>query len=85
MSFGIIGYVAVKLLKKYTKRNVNDTLNYEWQYSVRVLKKLKCEHVPACNDTVAKAWSEHIDKGGLYHVKPEVYHSIFIILTRCVY
>jgi hypothetical protein len=69
------GYVAVKLLKKYRKGNANGVVKNKWRYFVRVLSEMKCEDQPLCNDTVedyTKAWSEQIDRGGLYHVKPEV-------------
>ena len=49
-----------------------------------VLKEMKCEDQPACGDTVedhAKAWSEQIDRGGLYHVKPEVY-KLFLTVEQ---
>ena len=46
------GYVAVKLMKKYRTGNVNDTVKHRWQYFVRVLKEMKCEDQPGCDDTV---------------------------------
>ena len=69
------GYVAVKLLKKYRKGNASGAEKNKWRYFVRVLKEMKCEDQPVCDDTLedyTKAWSEQIDRGGLYHVKPEV-------------
>ena len=37
---------------------------------------MKCEDQPACDDEdYAKAQSEQIDRGGLYHFKPEVYQA----------
>lgn len=69
------GYVAVKLLKKYRKGNASSAVKNKWRYFVKILSEMKCEDQPLCNDTVedyTKAWSEQIDRGGLYHVKPEV-------------
>ena len=69
------GYVAVKLLKKFRKGNADTVVKKKWKYFVRILNKMKCEDQPLCNDSVedySKAWSEQIDRRGLYHVKPEV-------------
>ena len=69
------GYVAVTLLKKYRKGKADSAMKNKWWYFVRVLNAMKCEDQPLCNDTVedyTKAWSEEIDRGSLYHVKPEV-------------
>lgn len=49
---------------------------------MRVLKEMKCEDQLVCDDTVedyTKAWSEQIDRGDLYHVKPEVSTGILLI------
>ena len=87
MSFGIrLVMCAVKLLRKYRKGNVSDTVKHKWQYFVRVLKKMKCEDQSACDDTVedyAKAWSEQIERGSLYHVKPEVYR-LFLMVEQII-
>lgn len=71
------GYVAVKLLKKYRRKSSSATLinKKKWKYFVSVLEKMKCESQPLCDDTFedySRSWSEHIDRGGLFHVKSEV-------------
>ena len=40
-----------------------------------VLQSMKAEEELLCEETVedySRAWSEHIDRGGLCHIKPEV-------------
>ena len=80
------GYVAVKLLKKYRKGNASSAVKNKWHYFVKILSEMKCKDQPLCNDTVedyTKAWSEQIDQGGLYHVKPEVtIHELPIIISE---
>ena len=70
------GYVAVKLLKKYRKGSGHSKMKSKWKYFVKILEEMKSdEHLFDHQDTLddyTKAWSEHIDRGGLCHVKPEV-------------
>ena len=70
------GYVAVKLLKKYRKGSANTKTKRKWKYFVRVLEEMKSDeqllHFQDTLDDYTKKWSEHIDRGRLYHVKPEV-------------
>lgn len=77
------GYIAVKLMKKYRKGSSNKTLKKKWKYFVSVLQDMESENQPLCDDTIedySKAWSEHINKGGLYHVKPEVRKRILCLV-----
>ena len=83
------GYVVVKLLKKYRNRSSNARRNTKWKSFVRVLEKMQAESQPLYGDidTVedySKAWSEHIDGGGLFHVKQELYEVILLMekITR---
>ena len=83
------GYVVVKLLKKYKNRSSNARCNTKWKSFVRVLEKMQAESQPLYGDidTVedySEAWSEHIDRGGLFHVKQELYEVILLMekITR---
>lgn len=44
---------------------------------MRVLQEKESENQLLCDDMIDdyKLWSEHINRGGLYHVKPEVRKS----------
>ena len=69
------GYVVVKLLKKYRKGSSSEELKKKWKSFERVLQSMKYEDQPECEDTIddySRAWSDHIDRGGLFHVQLEV-------------
>ena len=70
------GYVAVKLLKKYRKIAKHPKVQFKRSLFVRVLKGMKSENLPWQPDTpleYTKAWSELIDRGGLYHINDDVF------------
>lgn len=69
------GFVAFKLTKKYQQSTSDPELKAKRKYFMWVLGGMKAEQQPSCDDTVeeySRAWSEHIDRGGLYKVKTEV-------------
>ena len=69
------GYVAFHLLNKYRKSTSDPELHSKWKYFTSVLECMKTKEELPCNDSVedySRMWSEHIDKGGLCQVKPEV-------------
>ena len=69
------GFVAFKLTKKYQQSISDPELKAKRKYFIWVLGGMKAEQQPPCDDTVeeySRAWSEHIDRGGLYKVKTEV-------------
>lgn len=69
------GYVAFHLSKKYGKATANSELRSKWRYFTHVLGRMKTEEQLPCEDSIedySRAWSEHIDRGGLCHIKPEV-------------
>ena len=69
------GYVAFHLLSKYRKSTSDPELQSKWKYFTSVLEGMKTKEELPCNDSIedySRMWSEHIDRGGLCHVKPEV-------------
>ena len=72
------GYVAVKLLKKYRKGSANTKTKRKWKYFVRVLEEMKSdEQLLNFQDTLddyitPRNGASTFDRGGLYHIKPEV-------------
>ena len=69
------GYVTFDLLKKYREGTSNSELHSKWRYFMHVLEKMKAEEQLQCEDNVedySRVWSEHIDRGGLCYIKPEV-------------
>ena len=76
------GFVAVKLIKKYQHSSSNPELSSKCSYFVGVLREMKAEEQPLCNDTMvdySRTWCEQIDRGGLYKVKTEVCFSVALI------
>ena len=76
----ISGYVIIRLIKKYTKTTHNPQLQKKWELFLLVLRKMKAEE-QLCSgnslDDYTRMWSDQIDRGGLYHVKPEVSSQYF--------
>ena len=69
------GFVAFKLMRKYRKSSTDPELQTKWRYFVSVLEKMKAEEQVPCDDTVedyCRAWTEHIDRGGLYYIEPKI-------------
>ena len=69
------GYVAFHLSKKYRKGTTDPELRSKWKYFMHVLGRMKAEEQLPCEDSIedySRAWTEHIDRGGLCHIKPEV-------------
>ena len=75
------GYVAFHLLNKYRKATADPEQSRKWKFFVHVLEKMKLEEQLPCEDNVedySRAWSEHINRGGLCHTKPEVSSAMVI-------
>ena len=69
------GYVAVSLLKKYSKPTKHPQLKVKRALFVRVLTEMKAVDQPGEPESVldyTKLWSDLIDRGGLYHINEEV-------------
>ena len=69
------GYISVKLIKKFKKRSSNQIIQQKHQMFVHVLRRMRAEHQPDDIDTpedYTRVWTEQIDRGGLYQIKPEV-------------
>ena len=76
------GFVAVKLMKKYQHPITNPELSSKCLYFVGVLREMKAEEQPLCDDTMvdySRTWCEQIDRGGLYKVKSEVCFSVALL------
>lgn len=69
------GYVAVKLLKRYSKSSKNTQLQSKRRMFVRVLREMRAVDQPGEPASILEyttEWSEIIDRGGLYHISDEV-------------
>ena len=70
------GYISVKLIKRFKKRSPNKLIQQKWQMFVCVLRRMRAENQPDDVDTpedYTRVWSDQIDRGGLYQIKPEVF------------
>ena len=68
------GYVAIKLLKRYSKPSAHPQLQRKHSLFVRVLKGMRATHQPDAVTTLSDytcLWMELIDLGGLYHISDE--------------
>lgn len=69
------GFVALKLHKRYSKNASNSQLQRKRRLFTSVLKNMRAENQPHCLDTYddyTRVWAEQIDRGGLYHINPQV-------------
>lgn len=76
------GYVAFKLIKKFTKIAKNSRVQTKRNLFVHVLKGMKADNQPGEPETLldyTKVWTELVDRGGLYHVKDNVYKLFELI------
>ena len=72
------GYVPVHLLKQYERPSKNEKLTFKRQLFAQVLHSMKASNQPGVPGPVSihaytTQWSELVDRGGLFHIKDEVY------------
>ena len=73
------GYVAVKLLRHYSRKPKKPSLIIKYDICTKILKTMQAEHQPTGADSVesySTLWEELIDRGGLYHISDDVYHLV---------
>ena len=69
------GFVAVRLIKRYSRHTTNPKLKRKRQLFLGVLKNMRAEEQPYCLDSCedyTRIWTEQIDRGGLYKINPKV-------------
>ena len=83
--FYMSGYVAVKLLTRFRKKSDSKAVEEKNRIFVKILSKMQAnqqvQDIKSIDD-YTREWSEQIDRGGLYHIKSEVY---FCIHNLCHY
>ena len=69
------GFVAVRLIKRYSRHTTNPKLKRKRQLFLGVLKNMRAEEQTYCLDSCedyTRIWTEQIDRGGLYKINPQV-------------
>ena len=82
------GYIPAKLLKKYRRGSKNSSLDIKYKLFVKTLQHMKAHEQPGDPDSpyeYSKLWMEVIDRGGLYHIRDDVFclfESIEVVVRQ---
>ena len=76
--------MAVKLLTRFRKKSDSKAVEEKNRIFVKILSKMQAnqqvQDIKSIDD-YTREWSEQIDRGGLYHIKSEVYFAYIIFVT----
>ena len=72
----------MKLIKRFKKRSPNHLVQQKRQIFVHVLRRMRAHNQPDDIDTpedYIRVWTDQIDRGGLYQIKPEVIIVLYML------